>query len=609
MTFPLVHPMLDAALIARGYLEPTAVQSAVLQPEAEGRDLLVSARTGSGKTVAFGLAAAFTLMPKGAIPPEGGIPAAGGMPAYGAPIALCIAPTRELALQVQAELAWLYAGARIVSCVGGMDIRRESRLLSAGCHIVVGTPGRLGDHLRRGNLNLSALKVVVLDEADEMLDLGFQEELEVILDAAPSERRTLMFSATIPHDIARLARKYQRDALRIDTIDRSQPHDDIEYRAITVAGHEIEAALVNILRWYESPGALVFCATRDSTRRLHQSLVQRGFAAVMLSGELSQHERTTALDALRSGRARVGVCTDVAARGLDLPALDLVVHADLPTNPETLLHRSGRTGRAGRKGVSCLIVPYSKRRRAEQVTSAARVRASWSNAPSAEDINGRDRERLVTDPMLDPPEGAERIDAEALLAANDPIAIAAALLRLYRRQLPPPATVSAAPPPRAPEPHVSQAVRGYTARDAARTSARPDATGKSYHRDSANTSSPRADAPEGIREGTPEGGFVQFRISVGRNNRADPKWILPLLCRVGNVTKSDIGAIRIFDTDTRFEISREVSDAFAAATANLPEHEPRITQAGDGPMPARAPFRSKPSGPRTAPRVHSKRSA
>ena len=565
--------MLDAALVARGYLEPTEVQSAVLQPQADGRDLLVSARTGSGKTVAFGLAAASTLMPDG------------GMPAPGAPIALCIAPTRELALQVQAELAWLYAGARIVSCVGGMDIRREARLLYAGCHIVVGTPGRLGDHLRRGNLNLSALKVVVLDEADEMLDLGFQDELEVLLQAAPTERRTLMFSATIPHDIANLARKYQRNALRIDTIDRSQPHDDIEYRALTVAGHETEAALVNILRWYEAPGALVFCATRDSTRRLHQSLVQRGFAAVMLSGELSQHERTTALDALRSGRARVGVCTDVAARGLDLPALDLVVHADLPTNPETLLHRSGRTGRAGRKGVSVLIVPHSKRRRAEQVTNAARVRAAWSNAPSAEDINGRDRERLLTDAMLDAPEGAERADAEALLAAHDPVAIAAALLRLYRRQLPPPEMVSQAPPP--------------VARD---TSPRDGAPRVRAPRDGTSAPSSRSEAHAGD--------FVQFRLSIGRNNRADPKWILPLLCRLGSVTKRDIGAIRIFDTDTRFEISREMSEAFAAATANLPSNEPRITQAGDGPMPARPPFRGKPAGPgASGPRVYKKRSA
>jgi ATP-dependent RNA helicase DeaD len=553
MPFPLVHPVLDAALVARDYLEPTEVQSAVLQPDAEGRDLLVSARTGSGKTVAFGLAAASTLMP------------GGSMPAPGAPIALVIAPTRELALQVQTELAWLYAGARIASCVGGMDVRREARTLFGGCHIVVGTPGRLGDHLRRGNLDLSALKVLVLDEADEMLDLGFQEELEFILQAAPAERRTMLFSATIPHDIAKLARKYQRDALRIDTIDRSQPHDDIEYRAITVAGHETEAALVNILRWYEAPGALVFCATRDTTRRLHLALVRRGFAAVMLSGELSQHERTTALDALRSGRARVGVCTDVAARGLDLPALDLVVHADLPTNPETLLHRSGRTGRAGRKGVSVLIVPYAKRRRAEQVTSAARVRVAWSHAPGADDISGRDRERLLTDPMLGSPEGAERADAEALLTALDPVAVAAALLRLYRRQLPTPEAVSQPPAPVA-------------------------------VRDVVRTPSPRVDAPMG--------GFVQFRLSVGRNNRADPKWILPLLCRLGSVTKRDIGAIRVFDTDTRFEVSREVSLAFAAATADLPAHEPRITQAGDGPMPAR-PFRGRPA----APRVHAKRRA
>lgn len=556
MTFPTVQPGLDAALVARGYLEPTAVQSAVLQPEADGRDLLVSARTGSGKTVAFGLAAASTLMPDGMMPPPG------------APIALVIAPTRELALQVQAELAWLYAGARIASCVGGMDIRREARMLYGGCHFVVGTPGRLGDHLRRGNLNLSALKVVVLDEADEMLDLGFQEELEVILQAAPTERRTLLFSATIPHDIAKLARKYQRDALRIDTIDRSQPHDDIEYRAITVAGHETEAALVNLLRWYEAPGALVFCATRDSTRRLHQSLVQRGFAAVMLSGELSQHERTTALDALRSGRARVGVCTDVAARGLDLPALDLVIHADLPTNPETLLHRSGRTGRAGRKGVSVVIVPHSKRRRAEQVTAAARVRAAWSNAPSAEDINGRDRERLLTNPMLDAPEGPERADAEALLAEHDPVAVAAALLRLHRRQLPAPEAVSQAPQP--------------VPRDVARPSPR--------HAGSTSNGIP--------------GDFVQFRISIGRNNRADPKWILPLLCRLGGVTKRDIGTIRIFDTDTRFEITRDASDSFAAATANLPSNEPRITQAGEGPIPPR-PFRGKPAGPR----LRSKRAA
>ena len=531
MPFPPVHPVLDAALLARGYDEPTAVQSAVLDPAAEGRDLLVSARTGSGKTVAFGLAAAPTLMPDGELPRPG------------PPLALAIAPTRELALQVQAELSWLYAGARIAACVGGMDIRREARALAAGCHVVVGTPGRLGDHLRRGNLDLAGLKVVVLDEADEMLDLGFQEELEFILAAAPAERRTLLFSATIPHDIAALARRYQRDALRIDTIDRAQPHTDIEYRAISVPSHEAGAALINLLRWYDAPGALVFCATREGTKRLHMALVERGFAAVMLSGELSQHDRTAALDSLRTGRARVGVCTDVAARGLDLPELDLVVHADLPTNPEALLHRSGRTGRAGRKGVSALIVPHPKRRRAEQVLNAARVRAAWSGAPSADEIHARDRQRLADDPMFAPPEGAERVEAEALLAGHEPLAVAAALLRLHRARLPPPEVLT-------PEP---------------------------------------VQAPQPVRVAPPQapGDFVQFRVAVGRRDKADPKWLVPLICRLGQVTKREIGAIRVFDTDTRFEITRAASSAFAAATAGSTPGDPRITPAGDGPMAAR----------------------
>jgi ATP-dependent RNA helicase DeaD len=339
---------------------------------------------------------------------------------------------------------------------------------------------------------------------------------------------------------------------------------------MVISGHEHEAALINILRWFDAPGALVFCATRDATRRLHLALVQRGFSAVMLSGELSQHERTSALDALRSGRARVGVCTDVAARGLDLPALDLVVHADLPTNPETLLHRSGRTGRAGRKGVSVLIVPHSKRRRAEQITNAARVRAIWSNAPSAEEIHTRDRERLLTDPMLEAPEGQERTDAEALIASHDPIAIAAALLRLYRRGLPTPEVIGQTFQP---------------ATDAPRPRAEP------------RTHERRERTHESGTEPTPDrgGDFVQFRISVGRNNRADPKWLVPLLCRVGAITKQDIGSIRVFDTDTRFEIRREASDTFTAAIADLPPNEPRITSAGDGPMPPR-PFRPKPFG-------------
>ena len=204
--FPPVAPAIDRALLARDYTDPTPVQAAVLGPDAAGRDLLVSARTGSGKTVAYGVALAPELLPDGehAGPP-------------GKPLVLVVAPTRELAMQVETELAWLYAGtgAVLATCVGGMDARSEARRLQRGAHVVVGTPGRLRDHLTRNQLDLSALRAVVLDEADEMLDLGFREDLTFILDQTPDERRTLLFSATIPHDISVLARTYQRNALRL----------------------------------------------------------------------------------------------------------------------------------------------------------------------------------------------------------------------------------------------------------------------------------------------------------------------------------------------------------------------------------------------------------
>ena len=371
MTFSSTHPALARALTARSYTVPTAVQTAILADDAANRDLLVSAQTGSGKTVAFGLALAATFM------------GSEERFAHAAePLALIIAPTRELAVQVQRELAWLYAetGARVITCVGGMDVRAEARQLEQGAHIVVGTPGRLRDHLERKRLDLSKVKGVVLDEADEMLDMGFREDLECILEATPRMRRTLLFSATVPREIEALASRYQRDAVRIETARRDQQHADIEYRAIRVAPHDVENAVVNILRLHETRATLVFCATREAVKRLHARLVERGFSAVALSGELTQSERTHALQALRDGRARVLVATDVAARGLDLPDLALVIHADLPNDRETLLHRSGRTGRAGRKGLCMLIVPHNRRRKLEALLGAARSRSDMGDA-------------------------------------------------------------------------------------------------------------------------------------------------------------------------------------------------------------------------------------
>ena len=284
MPFSPVHPGVERALTAQGYLEPTPVQAAVLEAAADKRDLLVSAQTGSGKTVAYGLAVASAILND----------ADHRLAPVAAPLALVIAPTRELAIQVSRELTWLYAGvgAQIVACIGGMDVRREQRALAARPHIVVGTPGRLRDHLERAHLDLSGLRVVVLDEADEMLDLGFREDLEAILEGAPADRQTLLFSATIAKEIAALARQYQRAAVRIDTVSRNEPHGDIDYRAIRVAPNEVERAVVNVLRHFEAPGrAWCSAALREAVRHLYVNLRERGFSAVALSGELTQKER------------------------------------------------------------------------------------------------------------------------------------------------------------------------------------------------------------------------------------------------------------------------------------------------------------------------------
>jgi len=531
MPFPASHPALDRALSERGYAEPTPVQSAVLEAalneDGSGRDLLVSAQTGSGKTVAFGLALAPTLLGE-----------AEKFAEYGAPVALVIAPTRELALQVSNELQWLYAqtGARIVSCVGGMDPKVERQALNRGCHIVVGTPGRLRDHVERGSLDLSTLKAVVLDEADEMLDMGFQEDLTFILDAAPAERRTLLFSATLARDIVQLAKTYQKDALRIDTVAGAGSHADIEYKAIRVAPNEVELAVVNVLRYFEAPGALVFANTRERVKHLTSSLRERGFSVVGLSGELTQSQRSEALQALRDGHARVCVATDVAARGLDLPDLGLVIHAEIPVNKAGLLHRSGRTGRAGKKGVSVLLVSYTRRRKVELMLQSASIKAEWSGPPSADMILENDRKRMLADPVLTAPVEDEDMLAlgRQLLEKSTPEQIAAALIRLYQQKLPAPEDVY----------------------DDDRMK-RQQESGKN---DKGQPDVPYTDFARG-------GDMVWYRINIGRDKNADPKWLMPTICRLGHVTKRDIGSIKIFERETKFEITQEMQAKFEAAIA------------------------------------------
>ncbi|HET7505464.1 MAG TPA: DEAD/DEAH box helicase [Kofleriaceae bacterium] len=699
MPFSAAHPSLRRALTARGFVAPTPVQAHILAAEVGDRDVLVSAHTGSGKTVAFGLALARTLLGD-----------AERFAAAGAPRALIVTPTRELALQVHRELAWLYAetGARITTCVGGMDPRRESHALGHGVHVVVGTPGRLCDHLARGSLVLDRLAAVVLDEADEMLDMGFREDLERLLDAAPRERRTLLFSATIPPPIAQLARRYQRDALRIAASGESSRHRDIEYQVVPIVPRERDLAVVNLLRYHDAPGALVFCATRDGVTHLAANLSERGFSVAALSGELSQRERNQALQALRDGRARVCVATDVAARGLDLPDLGLVIHADLPQNKEVLVHRSGRTGRAGKKGLAILIAPDPARRFVERLLASAHLEASWRLAPSSDDIRDRDQAHLagevgaLTEDLAD----ADRAVARALLAERSAEDLVAALVRVRREARPAPEELTvpvsmrprpaAARPTPAPrdrrEPSASTRRKSSTRHEPSTrgepstlthrepsTSTRHEPSASTHrepstrHEPSASThrepsASTRRESPgprsvqrspdavpvlgeqtvppreRGLREHhaaplAPAAGprhrehahaadpplhepaqvdapahadaaagaapsaraeamtadaparlersryvaasrapwpvraqrssepprLVWFTINIGRSKNADPKWLVPLLCRRGGISKNAIGKIQILARETRVEISHDVSERFAAA--------------------------------------------
>ncbi len=545
---------LAAALSARGYETLTPVQQAMLAPGIAGRDALVSAQTGSGKTVAFGMAIAPDLL-RGA----------DRLLFADVPMALIIAPTRELALQVARELDWLYAetGAQIATCVGGMDYRTEKRALDRGAHVVVGTPGRLRDHIDRGSLDLSGLRAAVLDEADEMLDLGFREDLEFILAAAPPERRTMMFSATVPPAIAALAKQFQRDALRIQTQGEARQHVDIEYRALNVSTRDREHAIFNVLRFYEARTAIVFCKTRVNVNHLFARMGNRGFQVVALSGELSQQERTHALQSLRDGRARVCIATDVAARGIDLPGLDLVIHADLPANSETLLHRSGRTGRAGSKGVSVLIVTPSEFKKAQRLLQGARVLAEWAKAPSADEVRLRDEVRLLDHAALvQPVTDDEKAMVAAILDRVGPEQAAAAFARLWRE-------------------------------------------GRSAPEELMDISGPAPTAPKPREE---FGASVWYVVNVGRTGRAEARWLLPKICDAGGISKDGIGAIRVQEAETFVQIAVALAPRFGDGM----ELEPGVTLrriAGepnlDAPVKPRAkPRDAKPNGPKGDRKVH-----
>jgi ATP-dependent RNA helicase DeaD len=515
---PLRH-----ALEKRGFTQLTAVQAAVLSSIVEGRDadrnLRISSQTGSGKTIALGFALAARVLEPPAEAPG--------------PVALIITPTRELAAQVQSELGWLYEAVghvRVEVVTGGTEVRGEQRRLRSRPVILVGTPGRLLDHIRSRALNVSGVREVVLDEADQMLDLGFRDELDAIVAALPEERRSHLVSATFPPAVRQLAESFQKDALRLEGTALGQANADIEHVAYLIRPRQQYDAIVNLLLENWGERCLIFVRTRADTAELCEALAGDGFGALPFSGELAQAQRTRTLDAFRNGIIRVLVATDVAARGIDVPDIATVIHADLAKAADVYTHRSGRTGRAGKTGRSLSIVPVNAQARMHRLLRDAGINARWEPVPSAKKIRQgvtKATRRVFYEKLA----GAEFSEAELSYAKNllekqAPERVVSLLLRMAEPPLPrEPADV----PPT--EPRAWAPPGG----------ARPNSP------------------PARPRNGN-SSGYTRFSISWGSRHGANAARCMSHVCRRGGITRHAVGAI-----DIGLETSSvEVSDEFAA---------------------------------------------
>ena len=370
-------PQLLQNLNDLGFTEMTEVQSAALPEALKGRDLIVQAQTGSGKTLAFGIPLLLKIDTKSRKPQ-----------------AIVIAPTRELADQIAEvlrKLARYRANIKILTLCGGMPMRRQMSSLEAGAHIVVGTPGRLLDHLGKGTLHLEEVNTAVLDEADRMLDMGFIDEVAKILSRTPQSRQTLLFSATFAPKIEALAKQMMHMPQKV-TVTSSKVAPEIEEHFFSVRAHEKEEALLRVLHHFAPASAIVFATTREQVRELTHFLQRNGFVALDLQGDLDQSERTETLLQFANGSVTVLVATDLAARGLDIDDVALVVNYEMPHEREHYLHRIGRTGRAGKKGVAVSLV---ERVDAEDISTLSRKqRATGKAAMRTLKIMGGKRDKL-----------------------------------------------------------------------------------------------------------------------------------------------------------------------------------------------------------------------
>ena len=597
--FAAVPTMLRPALERRGFTGLTAVQSAILAADDGRRDLRITSQTGSGKTVALGFVCHRDL----ADPDRDG------------PTTLVIAPTRELAAQVNEELSWLFADVRGVRCevvTGGTSITRERQQLHKKPTVIVGTPGRLLDHIRNGALVLKSVRQLVLDEADQMLDLGFKDELDAILQELPAARRTHLVSATFPAAVKALADRFQRDALLVAGTPAGAAHGDIEHVALKVGARDHYAVLVNLLLLAGEDRTLVFVRTREDTQALADKLAGDGFLAMPIHGELAQAQRTRTLQAFKRGTIHTLIATDVAARGLDIADVTAVVNVDPPIDAETYVHRSGRTGRAGQKGTSYMLVMKSREMRMRRLYQFAKVTPKWIGSPGAEEVlahqleMAQDRvEAMLSHGGTVPP--AMLATAQHLLQGRDAAAVVAALLQKTAMGVRPPFEVHGArpmPAPRALAPSAAPAehAKKHTAPAAAGSASSPALSAAApvvaapiatpppapIRRLAADQRGRAGAAPSWQKRAdrAPAAGagpsFTRFRINWGKRDGADPRRVMAHVCRRGHLESHMVGAINVQFAFTVFEVSSDAVDSFLRSAKKPDRRDPHLVIEREG---------------------------
>ncbi len=554
------------AVDAMGYTRPTPVQRAVFDPASEGRSLVVQARTGTGKTAAFGLPIVDRIV----------------RPSLKAPQVLVLCPTRELALQVGREIEQLgqFKSIRVAAIYGGSSMSKQIEAIAAGAQVLTGTPGRVLDHLRQRTLDPSTIRLLVLDEADEMLSMGFARELNAILELLPKDRQGLFFSATLPPDIDRLARTQLRDPEVITLSSDQVGALEIEHYVYVTRDGDKLGQLMRVLEVEDPESAIIFCNTRDETQRVAEALKVRGFDADWLNGDLPQNDRERVMSATREGRLRFLVATDVAARGIDISHLTHVINYDFPETAEQYVHRTGRTGRAGRTGTAIALVGPKDIGNLYILRLTFKIRPIERQLPSAGELKTRselDLVQLFVEAFAGRPAHPDDTSlARRLLTHPAAEAIVAGLLRdhLGARGGDAPAEASEArrarnPAPRPVVPVIKQASAAAVAPPvtAGATLAPPGETHAPPPRRTrpATPQAAREEPPREATAATPDGdSTAQIFVNVGTREGARPVDLQGMLSASG-IPADDIGAIRVRDRMSFVSVRKAVLDRAVAA--------------------------------------------